>query len=116
MLVYFPGDILQAWFILKLIFVAILVLYHLQCQIIFKQQSADIFKFKSITLRLFNEVATIVLIGVVFLVEVKSNTNWMYLIIGLVFLVMLIVVAVFMYKKQRIQQEGNNALPEDKKV
>jgi putative membrane protein len=116
LLVYFPGDILQAWFILKLIFVAILVLYHLQCQIIFKQQSADIFKFKSITLRLFNEVATIVLIGVVFLVEVKSNTNWMYLIIGLVFLVMLIVVAVFMYKKQRIQQEGNNALPEDKKV
>ena len=102
---YFPGDLFQAWFIFKLVFVAILVLYHLQCQIIFKQQSTDIFQWKSITLRLFNEVATIVLIGTVFLVEVKSNTNWIYLFIALFILILLIFVAVFMYKKQRVQKE-----------
>lgn len=100
---YVPGDLFQAWFILKLFFVALLILYHLQCQIIFNQQSKQIFKFSSTQLRLFNEVATVVLFAAVFLVEIRNNTDWMYAIIGLFLLILLIVVATFLYKKQRLK-------------
>ena len=99
--VYVPYDIFQAWFILKLIFAGLLLLYHLQCHIIYKQQSEGVFRFSSIKLRLFNEVATIVLFAVVFLVEIKNSTNWMYLAIGLFSLLGFIIAATYLYKKQR---------------
>ena len=104
LIVYTPHDLVEAWFILKMIFVGLLILYHLQCHIIYKQQSKSIFNFSSIKLRLFNELATIVLFACVFLVEIRSNTNWIYLVIGIFFLVVLIVISTLLYKKQRVKE------------
>jgi putative membrane protein len=104
----------EPWFHLKLLLVGILVLYHLQCQLIFKQQSRGVYKFTSMKLRLFNEVATIVLFGVVFLVEVQRNTNWVYAILGTFALMALIFFATLIYKKQRLKKEntaGNGHKP-----
>jgi putative membrane protein len=111
--VYRPDLLLEAWFILKLIFVGFLVLYHLQCQIIYKQQSKGVFRFSSMKLRLFNEIATIVLFAVVFLIEIRRNTNWVYAILGTFILISLILFGTFLYRNQRIKKENEEA-PEKK--
>lgn len=102
---YLPEDLFEAWFIIKLIFVGALILYHLQCQIIFQQQSQNVFKFSSTKLRLFNEIATVVLFAVVFLVEIKQSTSWMYAILGVILLVGLITLAVFIYKNKELKKK-----------
>src|SRR3990167_9450895 len=52
----------QPWFILKMCFVAALVLYHLQCHFLFEKfQKTDI-AWSSFRLRIWNEVATLLLV------------------------------------------------------
>ncbi len=63
----------QPWMWLKLIFVGLLFLYQLQCQVIYSKQKQGIFKKNSFGLRLFNELATVFLVAIVFLVVVKST-------------------------------------------
>lgn len=89
------------WMWLKLIFVGLLVLYHLQCHIIFKQQSSGVFKFSSFKLRLFNELATIFLVAIVFLVVVKSTGGFVWGMLGLFIFAGLLMGGVYIYKKQR---------------
>jgi putative membrane protein len=112
---YYPTHLFTPWFILKLVLVGFLVLYHLQCQVIFTQQKHGVFKFSSMKFRLFNEVATVVLFAVVFLVEVKQNTSWVYAILGTILLIGLILLGIFIYNQQRVKKEMA-AEEENKKV
>ncbi|MCD6066000.1 MAG: protoporphyrinogen oxidase [Bacteroidetes bacterium] len=91
----------QAWMMLKLVFVGLLWVYQFQCQLIFSQQRNDIYKFSSIKLRLFNEVATILLFAIVFLVVVKTSGSLVWTMLGLVILTGLLLLGIFIYKKQR---------------
>src|ERR1700757_505158 len=63
----------QIWMLLKLVFVGVLFLYHLRCQQIFTQLKTNSYKGTSLRLRLFNEVATLLLFAIVFLVSLKST-------------------------------------------
>ncbi|HXD94278.1 MAG TPA: protoporphyrinogen IX oxidase, partial [Bacteroidia bacterium] len=60
---------------------------------------------KSFGLRLFNEVATILLFAIVFLVTTKSTGSLVWGGLGLVALTAVIMTAAFIYKKKR---EKNN--------
>ncbi len=91
----------QPWMWLKLIFVGVLILYHLQCHVIYKQQKAGLYKLSSFKLRLFNELATVLLVGIVFLVIVKSSSSLVWGMLGLFAFAGLLMAAVFIYKKQR---------------
>lgn len=91
----------QPWMWLKLIFVTILMLYHLQCHVFYKQQSAGIFKTGSFKLRLFNELATVLLVAIVFLVIVKSSSGLVWGMLGLFAFAGLLMAGVYIYKKQR---------------
>jgi protoporphyrinogen IX oxidase len=93
--------LMQPWMWLKLICVGILILYHLQCHMIFKQQTAGIYKFSSFKLRLFNELATILLVGIVFLVIVKSTGGLVWGMLGLFIFASLLMGGVYIYKRQR---------------
>lgn len=95
----------QAWMWLKLIFVGLLILYHLQCHIIFKQQTAGVFKFSSLKLRLFNELATVFLVAIVFLVVVRKSGSLVWGLLGLFIFAGILMGAVYLYKKQRQQSE-----------
>jgi len=95
----------QAWMWLKLVFVGVLILYHLQCHLIFRQQSAGIFKFSSFKLRLFNELATVLLVGIVFLVVVRTSGSLVWSLLGLFIFAGLMMGAVYIYKKQRQKSE-----------
>jgi putative membrane protein len=116
MLIENPVLLMQPWMWLKLIFVGILLLYHLQCHVIFKQQSADVYKLSSFKLRLFNELATVLLVAIIFLVVVKSSTGLVWGMLGLFMFASLLMAGVYVYKKQRkaIHDIKEIKTPEDK--
>ena len=91
----------QAWLVLKLAFVFGLTLYHLQCQVIYKQLQNNIFKYSSFKLRLWNEIATLFLVTIVFIVVLKNTISFMWGIIGLLLFSFAIYLAIAIYKKTR---------------
>ena len=95
---------MMSWMHIKLSFVFLLYLYHWKCHRIFVQLQNDIFKYSALQLRLWNEVATIILFAVVFLVVLKNNLSWIWGVSGLVALSISIGVLVNVYKKLRKQK------------
>ncbi|MNQ99596.1 hypothetical protein D3C85_1153380 [compost metagenome] len=94
--------LLQApWFHVKLGFVALLLIYHFLCQRIMNQLKHGKCKISSFKLRLWNEVATILLVAIVFTVVLKSAVNWVYGLIGLIIFAVVIMLAVKWYKHYR---------------
>lgn len=98
----------SAFFILKLCFVGGLILYHLQCHVIFKQLQNNIVKHTSFKLRLWNELATLFLVAIVFLIVLKSNSGLIWGILGLVVFAVTLMLAVKLYKKSREKKEKEN--------
>ena len=96
-----PAFLNQAYFVLKLFFVGGLVLYHIQCHVIFKQIKNNIVKYSSFKLRLWNEVATIFLVAIVFLVVLKSNSGFIWGLLGLAIFAVTLMWSVKIYKKSR---------------
>lgn len=93
----------QPWMWLKLIAVVFLALYHFECQRIYKQQTQGVFKLSSFKLRLFNELATLFLVAIVFLVVVKSSSGLLWGTLGLLGFAGVLMLAVSIYKKRRAQ-------------
>jgi putative membrane protein len=108
----------QPWMWLKLIFVTILILYHLQCHVFYKQQSVGIFKTGSFKLRLFNELATVLLVAIVFLVIVKSSSGLVWGMLGLFAFAGLLMAGVYIYRKQRkaINETKQTTEPENREA
>jgi len=98
---YFPHYITQPFFILKLAFVFALALYHLQCHNIYKKMQQDIFKKSSFSLRIWNEVASILLVAIVFLIVLKQNNEYVWYGIGLFLLAAALFIGINIYKKSR---------------
>lgn len=98
----------QPWMWLKFILVSFLIMYHLQCHLIFNQQKHGVFKKTSFVLRLFNELATVLLVGIVFLVVVKSTGSLVWSMLGLFVFASILMLFVFVYKKQRKAKEEIN--------
>lgn len=100
-----PEYLSQDWMQVKLGFVVLLLIYHFICQNIMKQLRRDIFKFSSNQLRLWNEVATILLVAIVFTVILKSAVDWVYGLIGLIAFSVIIMTAVKIYKRYREKRD-----------
>jgi putative membrane protein len=98
----------QPWMMLKLFFVGVLFIYQLRCQVIFNKMKTNSYTGKSFGLRLFNEVATILLFAIVFLVTVKSTGSLVWGGLGLVILTAVIMTATFIYKKKREKGKEEN--------
>lgn len=75
MLIDSPFYLKQGWMHLKLSFIVLLLVYHFICQSILFQLKKKQFKWTSTGLRVWNEVATLVLVIVVFLVVLKDNLS-----------------------------------------
>lgn len=99
-LVYFPNYLFQGFFILKLCFVFLLALYHLQCHYIYRQLRKDIFRYSSFKLRIFNEAASILLVAIVFLIKVR-NSNTLWFALGIVIFAATLFIGIQLYKKNR---------------
>jgi protoporphyrinogen IX oxidase len=103
----------QAWFILKLICVFALSLFHLQTHFIARQQQNNTFKWSSFKLRLWNEAATILLFVIVFLVVPKQNSGWVWAVLGCILLGIAIYTAVILYKRNREKKDDDSANTND---
>lgn len=62
----------------KLTLVGVLVVYHLFCEGILRQLKQDRINWRSLTLRLWNEVATVFLVSIVFIIEMGHEINWLW--------------------------------------
>lgn len=89
------------WMWVKLAFVAGLLIYHFICANIISQLKRGKFWLTSTQLRLWNELATIFLVAIVFTVILKSAIDWIYGLIGLTVFAVVIMLAVKAYKKSR---------------
>ena len=89
------------WLILKLSFVFLLVLYHLQCGKIFGQLQNDIVKYTSFKLRLWNELTTLLLVAIVFIITLRDKFDWIWGLGGLVLFAILLAGAIIIYRNKR---------------
>jgi putative membrane protein len=101
MVVLVPSYLYQSWFVLKLCFVLGLTVYHFLCQAIYNQQTKEMYKFSSQKLRIWNEVATLFLVSIVFIVVLKSTLDWIYGLLGLLAFTAVLMIAIKIYKKYR---------------
>ncbi|MCF6348406.1 MAG: CopD family protein [Flavobacteriaceae bacterium] len=93
------------WMHVKLGFVVLLYAYHLACHKIYTQLQNDIVKYSSKQLRIWNEVATIILFSIVFLVVLKNAVNWIYGVIGIILFSIVLMLAVKLYKRMRVKND-----------
>jgi putative membrane protein len=92
---------LTDWLKVKLIFVSILYFYHFSLQIIFKQQQKNNFRYSEQQLRVWNEVPTVLLFAIVFLVVFKSTFDFWWGLLGLLILLLLLITGIRTYKHLR---------------
>ena len=105
----FGGSLLQnfmpitdhPWLMLKLLFVAGLYVYFFFLHKIFKQQQNNIIAFSPMALRVINEISTIFLFAIVFLVILKSIMNMVWGIIALVGFILVLMLGIKIYKNIR---------------
>jgi protoporphyrinogen IX oxidase len=99
-MLYLMGTV-PLWLWIKMSFVLGLYLYHFSLQVIYRQQQKGIFQYSSAKLRIWNEVATIFLVAIVMLAEVKQNMSWAWGLMGLLLFVILLMSAIKIYKAIR---------------
>ena len=97
---------MEPWLWAKLGFVLGLYLYHFSLHRIYRDQMRGIFRFSSNQLRLYNELATVFLVAIVFLVVLKSTLDMLKGLAGLVLLSILLVLAVRIYRRVRENAAG----------
>ncbi len=98
---FYLGYPLTQWLLVKLILVGLLYAYHFSCQIIFNQQQKGIVRYSSYTLRIWNEVATLFLVGIVFLATLKNVLDLLWGLLGLLILMIVLFTAIKIYKQIR---------------
>lgn len=101
MLYQAPEFLKMPWMHVKLGFVALLYLYHFKCHSIYAQLQNNAMKTSATKLRIWNEVATVLLFAIVFTVVLKSAISWIYGVMGLLALSFALMFAVKAYKKAR---------------
>ncbi len=104
MVVLTPGWLYQPWMHLKLGFVVVLIVYHLACQYMMKRLREEKLSWTSMRLRIWNELATILLVAIVFLVVLKNSISWIWGLLGLVLFSIIIMLAVRLYKTARMRK------------
>jgi len=91
----------DSWFVIKLIFVSCLIFYHLSLHKIYNDLRRDKVRVTGTFLRIWNEVATVFLIAIVFLVEFQNTLSMLYGLAGLFVLIALLMSAIKIYKLLR---------------
>jgi putative membrane protein len=104
MLCLIPAWLQEGWMHIKLTFVICLIAYHFICQHKMNQMRKGIFKWTSTQLRLWNELATLLLFAIVFLVVLKSSLNWIFGVIGIVAFAIILMSAVKVYNYYRMKK------------
>ena len=101
-----PAWLEQDWMRLKLLFVLGLLAYHSYTRKILLEIRQEKFRYTSAQLRLYNEIATIFLFSIVFLVVLKNTVDWLWGVLGLIIFAIVIMAAVRVVKGLREKKTG----------
>jgi putative membrane protein len=96
-----PEWLTMSFMHIKLTLVFFLYLYHISLHVIFSQLRKDVVKYSSNQMRIWNEVATLFLISIVFLIVLKNALSMLWGLAGLLGIVILIMIGIRTYKKFR---------------
>jgi putative membrane protein len=94
-------DTIPIWLWIKLGFVTALLLYHISLHFLYMQQSKKIFRYSSLQLRVWNELATIFLVAIIMLAVVRTGLGIILGISGLLALSVLLLSGIKIYKYYR---------------
>ncbi len=106
LLILNPILLKMGWMHIKLGFVVLLWIYHLKCHFIYKELQQNITKYSSTFYRIWNEVATLILFSIIFLVILRNAFNWIFGVVGLFSLAILLMIGIKLYK--RIREKNSN--------
>lgn len=96
---YLQQEFMQA----KLIFVFLLYVYHGYSQVLFQELQKGKARWSSTQLRLWNELSTLLLFAIVFLIVLKNTLSMVWGMMGLIGLSLVLLFAIKLYKKYRTQ-------------
>tara|TARA_R110002126_G_scaffold124451_3_gene266471 strand:- start:46375 stop:46983 length:609 start_codon:yes stop_codon:yes gene_type:complete len=104
-----PSYLRMPWMHIKLSFVLALYFYHGFCHRIYKKLQKDTISYSAFKLRMFNEISTILLFAIVFLVTVKSAISWVWGVVGIVLFGVLLMLFIKLYKRIREKKSWDKA-------
>jgi putative membrane protein len=96
-----PQWLTMSFMKIKLTIVFLLYLYHFSLHAIFNQLRRNVYRYTSQQMRMWNEVGTLFLFSIVFLIVLKDSLAMFWGIIGLIALAMLMMAGIKLYKKVR---------------
>ena len=96
-----PSWLKMSFMHIKLTLVFFLYAYHISLHILFKQLKNDVVRFSSQQLRFWNEVATLFLISIVFIIVLKNTLSMVWGLAGLLVVTFLITMGIKLYTKYR---------------
>jgi putative membrane protein len=91
--------------LVKLVFVALLILYHIKTYQLYKQFFLGAQSRTAAFFRFWNEGATLILFAVVFLAILKNSIHWIFGLLGLIGLALLLVLGIRLYKRYRTPKQ-----------
>jgi protoporphyrinogen IX oxidase len=104
----FAGFLLSSWSVkdtpwlrIKLWLVVGLYLYQFYLHLIFLMQKRGTSKLSSLKLRVINEISTLFLVSIVFLVVMKDSLSFIYALLGLICLGLVLMISIRVYKHIR---------------
>jgi putative membrane protein len=96
-----PAWLQHGFMHIKLTLVFLLYLYHFSLHYLYKLLKKDVVKYSSQQLRIWNEIATLFLISIVFIIVLKNTLSMAWGIVGLLVVTFLILAGIKLYKKFR---------------
>jgi protoporphyrinogen IX oxidase len=101
LLIIEPSFLKYPFMHIKLALVFLLYLYHFSLQRVFNQIKRGEFRYSSQQMRMWNEVATLFLISIVFLIVVKSALSIAWGLAGLMLVTIMILIGIRTYRRWR---------------
>jgi putative membrane protein len=96
-----PEWLQQGFMHIKLTLVFLLYLYHFSLQYVFNQLRRGVMRYTSQQMRMWNEVATLFLISIVFIIVLKNALSMLWGLLGLLCVTALIFAGIAVYKRTR---------------
>lgn len=101
MIVDYPTFLKLPWMHVKLTFVVLLIVYHHICHAFFKKLQKGTDTRSGNFYRVWNELATLFLVAVVFIVIMKNEVDWIWGTVGFILFGIILMLAIKIYKRTR---------------
>lgn len=86
---------------IKLTLVFFLLVYHFYIQVLYNKYQKDEIAMSSFALRVYNEIASVFLVSVIFTIEFAQLLNWKYLVGGLLLFCLLLWYMIVRFNRKR---------------